>query len=876
MARVAAIVATFPVAAAPAIAIASPALAGTARPPGTAAPSASPSASASPSSGDALPAAPAARTALHLRGALAQTGAAVVDCPNGATACAQGSYADVDSDSATTTSSRGKLAIPADATVKWARLYWGGATQGTDAAAAAKAGGGKVAATPPLGSIKIAMPAEAYKTVTADSGGVRQSPDGYQASADVTDLVKSGGSGTYTVGDVAASKDSAKGAYGGWTLLVAYAQPNAKPRDLTVYDGFAPGLTSVLRTATDAADAASAEPSPSGSASAKPSASASASATASSTSTSTSSTSDATVGVVTYGGDATKTVRTRNSSGSWSQASSSMSNYGTATTDVPHPAGHLRADGTPGTEADAAGAAAPFAVDAGACGCWPAVAYVQQDAAPPPESLTAPSGTPSPSASASASAGATADEKSANLAVSGVTTTPVRSDGQAAYTVTVRNNGAKTAAGTAVTSTLGSGIGYSAGPPGTTVNGQQVTTQLGDVAAGTTATVTIQVKVDVGAASGTASAGTSQVQSSSPAVVTAPPMDCPPLQAQPQPQVGATGQPGTTTAPQPPPAQQPQAGATTAAPQPPPAQPQAGATASGQAQPQAGTTAAPQPPACASGCAAGQTQTQGQGQVHTETTVTVPAPQAPVIGIPVLPSCMVCAPRTGVVSAPPEQPLPAPSVQVTTAAPVVEETPTPTVTTTVTKTAAPLPPPADTPSGTPASGPPDTPSATPSGTPSGTPSPAPTETAQVPGATPSTSGSASPSASPSPAGGTATPKPTTTPPHHVPLPPPNQVVGPGQGETATPSRSAKAAPPPAESATPTRSAKAAPPPAEQPTPGTHAAPKQEQEHRTGISADVRRMLPFTGLPLAMLAGAAGLLLIIGWLAIRAARRRHQE
>lgn len=127
----------------------------------------------------------------------------------------------------------------------------------------------------------------------------------------------------------------------------------------------------------------------------------------------------------------------------------------------------------------------------------------------------------------SADAAARPSAKTAYLMVTAVTTTPVRSDGRAAYIVSVRNIGPGVAKGTEVSSALRKGVTYTEGPERTSAAGRTVTTKVGDVAAGTTVTVTIRVRVDVSVA-GASSAGTSSVRSTT-APVRAPSLDAPPL-----------------------------------------------------------------------------------------------------------------------------------------------------------------------------------------------------------------------------------------------------------------------------------------------------------------------------------------------------------
>jgi hypothetical protein len=59
----------------------------------------------------------------------------------------------------------------------------------------------------------------------------------YQAFADVTTLVRGAGAGNYTVANVQAATGT--GRQGGWGLVVAYRDPLADPRNLTVFDGLA-------------------------------------------------------------------------------------------------------------------------------------------------------------------------------------------------------------------------------------------------------------------------------------------------------------------------------------------------------------------------------------------------------------------------------------------------------------------------------------------------------------------------------------------------------------------------------------------------------------------------------------------------------------
>ncbi|MEU6802299.1 DUF3344 domain-containing protein [Streptomyces neyagawaensis] len=140
-------------------------------------------------------------------------------------------YIDVDRDPNTYNSSRGEVRLPRGARVSYARLYWGGNL---------RVGEQK----PPKdnGRVLIAEPGGAYKEVLADKvvgHRVARGADAFQASADVTRLVRSSGSGLYTVAQVnVAMGRSAAGAWGGWTLMVAYENPAEPLRHLAMWDGF--------------------------------------------------------------------------------------------------------------------------------------------------------------------------------------------------------------------------------------------------------------------------------------------------------------------------------------------------------------------------------------------------------------------------------------------------------------------------------------------------------------------------------------------------------------------------------------------------------------------------------------------------------------
>ncbi|MFF5565945.1 DUF3344 domain-containing protein [Streptomyces sp. NPDC012623] len=140
-------------------------------------------------------------------------------------------YSDVDDDPLTYNSTRAELRLPDRARVNYARLYWG---------ANLRVGEQKPPAA--SGRVLLAEPGGRYKEVLADTpighragGGA----DAFQASADVTPLVRASGSGMYTVAQInVAMGRSAVGAWGGWTLVVAYRKDDAPLRRLSIWDGF--------------------------------------------------------------------------------------------------------------------------------------------------------------------------------------------------------------------------------------------------------------------------------------------------------------------------------------------------------------------------------------------------------------------------------------------------------------------------------------------------------------------------------------------------------------------------------------------------------------------------------------------------------------
>ncbi|MFF1561243.1 DUF3344 domain-containing protein [Streptomyces sp. NPDC058279] len=140
-------------------------------------------------------------------------------------------YTEVDKDPDTYNSTRAELKIPQGAKVSYARLYWGGNLRV-----------GEQKPPEDSGRVLVAEPGGAYKEVLADTVvGHRTdaASDAYQASADVTPLVRKGGTGMWTVAQLnIAMGRSEAGAWGGWTLVAAYEQPQEPLRRVSLWDGF--------------------------------------------------------------------------------------------------------------------------------------------------------------------------------------------------------------------------------------------------------------------------------------------------------------------------------------------------------------------------------------------------------------------------------------------------------------------------------------------------------------------------------------------------------------------------------------------------------------------------------------------------------------
>ena len=165
---------------------------------------------------------------------------------------AYGALIDVDGVAATTNSSTSGLALPPGAIVRYARLVWGSAGDGTD-----NNGENTVRFdTPATAGVTYGNVTAPYATgcgSLANTAGANTR--GFACAADVTALVAAGGNGDYTLGGIEQRANSATllpDHWSGWGLYVAFELPTEPLRRLVLADGFqrvASGATTTI-TAT--------------------------------------------------------------------------------------------------------------------------------------------------------------------------------------------------------------------------------------------------------------------------------------------------------------------------------------------------------------------------------------------------------------------------------------------------------------------------------------------------------------------------------------------------------------------------------------------------------------------------------------------------
>ena len=138
-------------------------------------------------------------------------------------------WVDADGDPATFDSSSADLTLPSGASVLFAGLYYGGRL--------AAGQGGSPAPTPAArNTVLFKAPGDAgYRSLTASQ--VDDSSTQYQGFVNVTSIVAAAGAGSYWTANVQLGTGLSDSSSGGWALVVAYGDPAAPSRNLSVFDG---------------------------------------------------------------------------------------------------------------------------------------------------------------------------------------------------------------------------------------------------------------------------------------------------------------------------------------------------------------------------------------------------------------------------------------------------------------------------------------------------------------------------------------------------------------------------------------------------------------------------------------------------------------
>lgn len=163
-------------------------------------------------------------------------------CPAGSFLCKNdgefNTNIDIDGDPATFNSSSATLSMPACNSVAYAALYWGAGiaiNQNNNGPLPMRSSG--------WDNVLFKVPGGTYQSISAQKiDTLRSVFHGYQAFRDVTDLVRAGGVGAYTIANVKcdtvnASNQPIANAFGGWTLVVIYADPSQALKNFTIFDG---------------------------------------------------------------------------------------------------------------------------------------------------------------------------------------------------------------------------------------------------------------------------------------------------------------------------------------------------------------------------------------------------------------------------------------------------------------------------------------------------------------------------------------------------------------------------------------------------------------------------------------------------------------
>ena len=140
-----------------------------------------------------------------------------------------------DFESVTVNSSSSDLILPAgNNIIKLARLYWGGRIRNADFDLTADSNQIIKIRKGTSGAYSNVM-AQGIDRITIVSGYSQ-----YQAYADITDLVKNNGAGTYEVGNAPLSTGAIDngGNNGGWCIVVVYENDSSSYNSIRIFDGF--------------------------------------------------------------------------------------------------------------------------------------------------------------------------------------------------------------------------------------------------------------------------------------------------------------------------------------------------------------------------------------------------------------------------------------------------------------------------------------------------------------------------------------------------------------------------------------------------------------------------------------------------------------
>ena len=134
--------------------------------------------------------------------------------------------------------STGVLDLPAGSTVRYAELIWGGSTEHADENVTALL---ETAITMrhQNGELEIVTPGDAGVTISQQSANGAFQVRYYMRRAVVTDFVQANGAGSYAVGGIPATQPFNINSLcaAGWTLVVAYENPEEPTRNITIFSG---------------------------------------------------------------------------------------------------------------------------------------------------------------------------------------------------------------------------------------------------------------------------------------------------------------------------------------------------------------------------------------------------------------------------------------------------------------------------------------------------------------------------------------------------------------------------------------------------------------------------------------------------------------